>query len=181
MGVRGSRSPAKNAKSSEDSRGVEAAAADVNAFELHLRQIYLYYKARRRRGQAVLLVSSAWACYNVSVWVRGWMESGGHSWFLLLNTVGSVALAGACLKSNYRDSRLYVPDRYEKVANGILAFLGLCFDGAHERSLRRRQSTPPPPSGVTSREDRGARRRNRRGEVGSRTSFRFSAGFVCWA
>ena len=24
---------------------------------------------------AVLLVSSVWACYNVSAWARGWMES----------------------------------------------------------------------------------------------------------
>eukprot|EP00752_Nemacystus_decipiens_P002267 g2148.t1 len=161
MGVRATRSPMKHAKSSEDSHGVEAASADVNAFELHLRQLYLYYKARRRRGQAVLMVSSAWACYNVSVWVKGWMESGGHSWFLVLNTLGSVALAGACLKSNYRDSQLYVPDRYENVANGILVFLGLSFDGGHERSLQRRQSTPPPPTGARSRDDRGARRRNR--------------------
>lgn len=28
-----------------------AAAADIDAFEGHLQQVYLYYKAKRRRGQ----------------------------------------------------------------------------------------------------------------------------------
>lgn len=127
----------RNRRSGEEER---RAGADVAAFESHLQQLYLYYKARRRRGQAVVVVSLAWACYNVSVWIQGWVAAGEISWFLLLNTVGSVALASVCVRSTYRDSQVYVPHRYETGCNSILRLLGLSFEGGKSAgdALKRR-------------------------------------------